>query len=383
MTCQKQSTGSKRHAATWRQVGHTWRAGQHAAIASKKPATSQPHRNKKEANSNSKKIMMLSIFELVSLCLTLYILKKQYYYYYYSVEVSSEPEAINDDTCCASCGIAANDDIKLKKCNACHLVKYCGVKCQREHRSKHKRECKKRAAELRDEILFKQPESNHHGECPICCLPLALDAKKSAMMTCCSKTICNGCDYANSTREIEENLGQKCPFCRHPTPKTLEDAVKDLMRRVEANDPNALRQLGNRRLKEGNHESAVEYWINAAELGDAGAHYHLHVAYRDGVGVEKDMKKSIYHVEQAAIGGHPEARHNLAYEEYRNGRIERAVKHLTIAANLGLDEALRMLRECYKGGRVTKEDFAAALRAHKAAVDATKSPQREEAEAKW
>ncbi len=36
-----------------------------------------------------------------------------------------------------------------------------------------------------------------------------------------------------------------------------------------------------------------------------------------------------------------------------------------------------------KEGLVSKEEFAAALRAHQAAVDATKSPQREEAEERW
>ena len=77
---------------------------------------------------------------------------------------------------CASCGTAEGDDIKLKKC-ACHLVKYCSVACQKAHRPKHKKECKKRAAELKDEILFKQPESSHLGDCPICCLPLPIDIK--------------------------------------------------------------------------------------------------------------------------------------------------------------------------------------------------------------
>ena len=55
---------------------------------------------------------------------------------------------------CASCGTTANDDIKLKKCTACHLVRYCSVKCQKDHRPHHKKECKKRAAELHDELLF-------------------------------------------------------------------------------------------------------------------------------------------------------------------------------------------------------------------------------------
>eukprot|EP00984_Skeletonema_dohrnii_P007364 scaffold2671_cov81-Skeletonema_dohrnii-CCMP3373.AAC.4 len=76
-------------------------------------------------------------------------------------------EASNMMMFCAACGIAGGDDIKLKKCTACKSVRYCGVKCQKEHRPQHKKECKKRAAELRDEILFKQPESSDLGDCPI------------------------------------------------------------------------------------------------------------------------------------------------------------------------------------------------------------------------
>ncbi|KAK1733959.1 hypothetical protein QTG54_015217 [Skeletonema marinoi] len=65
----------------------------------------------------------------------------------------------------------------------------------------------------------------------------------------------------------------------------------------------------------------------------------------DGYGVEKDKKKEVYHVEEAAIAGHPGARYTMS------GKT-----------------------------KVSKDDFAAALRAHQAAVDATKSPQREAAE---
>jgi TPR repeat protein len=103
--------------------------------------------------------------------------------------------------------------------------------------------------------------------------------------------------------------------------------------------------------------------------------YHL------GEGVEKDEKKTLYHLEEAAIGGHDFARHNLGYLEWKNGRIERAAKHWIIAAKLGYDDSLNALKEGYKKkGYVSKEDFAAALRGYQAAVDATKSPQREEAE---
>jgi TPR repeat protein len=103
--------------------------------------------------------------------------------------------------------------------------------------------------------------------------------------------------------------------------------------------------------------------------------------YREGNGVEKDEKMKIYHVEKAAIAGHPLARYNLAVHEGGNGRYERALKHLIISANLGDDGSIQNLKEFYAAGYVDKEGLAAALHAHHAAVVAMKSPQREAAEA--
>ena len=283
--------------------------------------------------------------------------------------------------CCAGCGKAEVDEIKLMTCTACKSVRYCSVKCQREHRPKHKRACKKRAAELRDEILFRQPESNHHGDCPICCLPLPIDPKKSTIYSCCSKYICIGCNYANNMREMEGRLVPACPFCRHPLPKSQEEAEKNLMKRAEANDPVAMRQMGiTTRNHEEDYDGAIKYWTKAAGLGDVHSHYKLSIMYDQGCGVEKDEKKLVYHREQAAIGGHPFARYNLGAIEWNNDRDERAVKHWIIAANLGCDRSLETLRGLYTKGVVRKEDYAAALRGHQASLDATKSPQREAAE---
>jgi len=55
------------------------------------------------------------------------------------------------------------------------------------------------------------------------------------------------------------------------------------------------------------------------------------------------------------------------------------VKHFIIAAKLGHDDSIKVLMESYKGGLVKKEVLAAALRAHQATIDATKSSQREAA----
>eukprot|EP00985_Skeletonema_marinoi_P035056 scaffold45497_cov219-Skeletonema_marinoi.AAC.3 len=101
--------------------------------------------------------------------------------------------------------------------------------------------------------------------------------------------------------------------------------------------------------------------------------------YREGKGVKKDEKKMVFHLEEAAFDGFPAARYNLGVVEEEHGRMDRAVKHYIIGANHGHNESLATLKKGYRRGLVSKEDFAAALRAHQAAVDATKSPQREAA----
>ncbi|EJK53195.1 hypothetical protein THAOC_27423, partial [Thalassiosira oceanica] len=45
----------------------------------------------------------------------------------------------DDMDTCANCGKRGSDTVTLKKCNACHLVKYCGVDCQKAHRKEHKK----------------------------------------------------------------------------------------------------------------------------------------------------------------------------------------------------------------------------------------------------
>ncbi|EJK52236.1 hypothetical protein THAOC_28513, partial [Thalassiosira oceanica] len=64
------------------------------------------------------------------------------------------PVADDDNEVCANCGTAASDSVKLRDCAACRLVKYCGVDCQRAHRKQHKKVCKQRVAELKDEELY-------------------------------------------------------------------------------------------------------------------------------------------------------------------------------------------------------------------------------------
>jgi hypothetical protein len=294
--------------------------------------------------------------------------------------MSNVTEAAADKEVCANCGIAGVDDIKLDECHGCDLVKYCSDKCRGEHREQHHEDCKRRAKELHDKRLFTQPDGIYLGECPICFLSNPIDAAKTTFMSCCGQSICRGCGYAHMMSSIHDVVNaSRCLFCRTSV-LDKEEYEKRTQERIEANDPGALREMGSEGYREGDYDKALNYWTKAAELGDAEAQCLLgRMMYGEGVGVEKDNEKEVYHYEKAAIGGHPLARHNLACYEEDNGKIERAVKHYIIAANLGYDKSMKQLLPMYKDGYISEEEYGSTLRTHQAAIDATKSAQREKA----
>ena len=198
---------------------------------------------------------------------------------------------------CANCGQeGGSDGVKLKNCTACLLVKYCGVDCQKAHRKIHKKSCKKRAAELKDERLYGQGLEISEGDfCPICLLAIPIPADKHSMLNpCCMKKVCNGCLFAGLKRGIYE----KCPFCRTPMKINAADAeiLALIQARVDKKDPEAIKHLGDQYMQ-GRHglgqdaARAVELWTEAAELGSAYACYHVGVAFIGGSGVEQNVKK--------------------------------------------------------------------------------------------
>ncbi len=294
------------------------------------------------------------------------------------IEIKERAEA-EADARCANCGIAGVDDIKLEECTDCDVVKYCTDNCRENHREQHEEECKNRKTLLHDRKLFTQPDETHLGECPLCFLPLSLDKSKSMIRTCCSEVICMGCVFANMMANMHDEIkGRRCPFCREVADD--DENEKRTMKRVKANDPVALRQMGVKCYNEGDYEGAFEYYAKASELGDTDAHAHLGMMYERGQGAEKDEEKSVHHFEKAAIGGHPQARYVLACIEEKNGNMDRAVKHAIIAANLGLEKSMKDLWGHYSQGNISKEDLDATLRAHQAAINATKSATREKSD---
>ena len=292
----------------------------------------------------------------------------------------------NNDTTststCANCGKSEECAGDLKACTACKMVKYCNRDCQVAHRPQHKRECKKRAAELHDIELFKQPPPNE--DCPICMLPLPELETGSKYKVCCGKDICSGCIHAVAIRDGGVGL---CPFCRTPASTSDEEIIKRTKKRVEVDDAVAIYIMGchynkgSRGLPQ-NRANALELWNRAAELGVAEAYFNIGCAYDYGDGAaERDEKKAVHYYELAAMGGDIEARHNLGCSERDAGNYDRALKHFMISAGGGEKESLSAIQEMFKRGRATKEDYMDALRAYQAFLGEIKSVQRNEAAA--
>jgi hypothetical protein len=91
------------------------------------------------------------------------------------------------------------------------MLRYCNADCQRKHWAKHKKECKQRAAELRDEALFKDPPAKE--DCPICFLPMPVNLISCVSLppaTISSVPIFN---YAVANEELEQCTQKYYPFC--------------------------------------------------------------------------------------------------------------------------------------------------------------------------
>jgi len=204
-----------------------------------------------------------------------------------------------------------------------------------------------------------------------------------AYMACCGKIICSGCVHAFQSR-ITSKKEDLCPFCRTPPASTDEKIIKRYEKRIKLNDARAIYNLGGF-YSEGryglrqNNAKALEVWHRGAKLGSADAYYSIGNAYSRGIGVEMNEKKATHYYELAAMGGDPYARFKLGVEEAKSRNVDKAFKHFMMAVKDGNSASLAVIKEMYKSGLATKDDYAEALRAYQAYLNEIKSDQRDEA----
>ena len=228
-------------------------------------------------------------------------------------------------------------------------------------------------------VLMKRGRTrSEEDECPICNLSFLLGPKQAGLQMCCMTKVCKGCIFAARKRGMHD-----CPFCRAPTPDYSE-AIAMVQKRVDADDPVAIWYLGLQYRTGGfglekDVTRAIELYERAAELGVNEAHYGLGCVYNEGSDVPKDTARAIRHWEAAAMGGDVFVRFNLGCREEDDGNCDLALQHWMISAKIGCQESLDAVKDFYMRGIATKADYAEALRGYQSAVEAMRSPDRDEA----
>jgi hypothetical protein len=318
----------------------------------------------------------------------------------------------DDNVICVNCGKGKEEDIgHLKTCVACKMVKYCSRDCQIAHRPQHKRECKRRAAELHDKELFKVHPPNE--DCPICFLPLPIDEMQTSFRYCCGKRICNGCfngtikervnrSISNGVNyKVEDELKRAvgmCLFCRENIEDSEEEEIKRLQKLMERGNAEAFTEVGKfysmgwKGLPQ-DWTKSNELFLKAGDLGDGGGYFYLGCYYRGlydnlgnayenvrGVDQAVDKKKAKYFYELGAMNGHVYARHYLGIMEGQAGNHRRAYKHMVVAAKSGHKLSLDKVKEGFKAGHITKDEYEQTLRAYQKREDEMKSDMRTKAE---
>ncbi|EJK44193.1 hypothetical protein THAOC_37290 [Thalassiosira oceanica] len=237
------------------------------------------------------------------------------------------------------------------------------------------------ARNFQQQLMASGHERPEGDTCPICFDLIEFPmAKHSKLNVCCMKKVCNGCILVARQREMND----RCPFCRTPLPTDDASMLAMVQKRVNKGDAAAIFFLGGKYYYgelglAKNVSRAIELFTEAAELGSLDAYYELGVMYYTGKGAEEDKPRGIHHWQQAAMKGDTESRHNLGVAEFQYGNYQLAVQHYMISAKMGFEPSLNAIKDMFKKGRATKEQYAEALLGYRDAVEEMKSPQREEA----
>ncbi|KAK1746791.1 hypothetical protein QTG54_002135, partial [Skeletonema marinoi] len=242
------------------------------------------------------------------------------------------------------------------------------------------------AAELRQEALFK--ESPPEEDCPICNIRFPMK-NETCTLACCGKSMCIGCMVQNR---------DSCLFCEEDLQQFNSNAkgiLKRLLHRIHhsSDDQDKIQALsmlassydtgaggiGVRR----DSKKAHQLWMEAVELGGSkDAHYNLSQSYSKYYkerGVEKDDKKELYHLEEAAMLGDAAARCELGKYEGERGNWDRAKKHWMLSAAAGCKGCMERIKRGKKKGAVSNDEYKKTLRAHRKSLNLTRSAQRDAA----
>lgn len=161
--------------------------------------------------------------------------------------------------------------------------------------------------------------------------------------------------------------GRTCAFCRTKLPKSDEEYLVYLRKRVELKDPRAMLNMamnygrGNLGLSL-DQAKCIDLLRQSAGLGLIDAQHNLGNLHHAGdMGLERNKEEGIKYLEKAAGGGDVFARHNLGVIEYENGDHVAAMRHCRLSASGGYKPSIEALIVCFEEGLLHHGDLSETL----------------------
>ena len=202
-------------------------------------------------------------------------------------------------------------------------------------------------------------------DCAICFVPLPHLKPETCYQACCGNSICKACYIENresiNKQNEEKSAGKKvaltCPFCRELEPTNGMEYLRQLQSRSLRNDHYAFTLMGN--YYRGKDDlKALNYWVQAVELGSAVACVNIGNSYNEGNGVAVKKERAALFDRIGALRGDMVARHNIGCTEYEPGNHEIAIRHWKIAAEAGHQLSLDNLKKIYNAdGKMPGKEF--------------------------
>ena len=303
-------------------------------------------------------------------------------------ENETEPTNGTPTKMCSACGKKSDT---LKKCRNCKCVWYCDKECQNKHWKEHKKECKRIKKELEkrggkldlgtEKDLGPLADLPPREECPICMQVLPIHEMLQGYSACCGKTVCCGCDHQHQMTSRERR--NSCAFCRTTLPKSDEEILARLRKRVELKDPIALVNLANdygfgRLGLPVDHAKCIDLLRESAGLGFPAAQFQLGNYHGTGMmGLKKNAEEAFKYFKKAAEGGHLASRHNIGAIEANNGDVVAAMRHWRLSASGGYKNSIERLIARFELGLLHHDDLAKTAQAFYRARAEMKSEDRD------
>ena len=178
---------------------------------------------------------------------------------------------------------------------------------------------------------------------------------------------------------MKSGKGRTCAFCREPFPRSDDEYLARLSKRVELKDPVAVYNMSaiygsGKRGMSMDRAKGIGLLRESAELGCTKAQAQLGDFHHGGsMGLEQNEEAALKYFKEAAEGGRLLSRHNLGCATSPGD----AMRHWRMSASGGYRKSMRALIECYENDFLHHGDLAETLQAMYRARAEMKSDDRD------